>query len=151
MLSKRNAGTHLQHKLREYPREMCPTRKPSYGQAPIHDMIIYTVMLTHRSLDNCSLRGLTQHLTETDAEHRVKYWMHSVFSDHNSLQNSPTQFKCLKCLLTLKTISWKSNLLKSQSKLYISDKQWYSLSLPLPVGRNVHSFFNHMTCMTGTK
>ena len=46
---------------------------------------------------------------------------------------------------------WKSNHLKSESKSYLYDIQWYRLTLPHPVDRNLHSFFNHIQCLPGDK
>ena len=48
ILSKRNAGGHMEQRLRECPRETCLTGKPSYGQAPIHDIIMDTLLCSHK-------------------------------------------------------------------------------------------------------
>lgn len=77
ILSKRNAGGHMEQRLRECPRETCLTGKPSYGQAPIHDIIMDTLLCSHKwaliiiHWEDPLSNGLKQMQRS-----RVKYWMY---------------------------------------------------------------------------
>lgn len=52
--------------------------------------------------------------------------------------NSSQHFKHPKSLLTLKTISWLTHLVKSENKLYRSNIQWHRIPFPIPIERNVY-------------